>query len=205
VWTQKSGKIKKKITYHYYEVPKYYGIIAGINGGTPLGNGYYMVDGQGIGNLFDRSYNEIFTKSKSGWSFLGVLLINLVLGSLVPGFGLIATINIAMATIQNILGGTNFFGQPWILPTGGNKGSANVVGVDPTPRLNKSPVFAKDEYLSNDGHVIGGDGASHITWRVSSGNEYNQTLRGFNEPARERDAYQYWNKAPGGFIQLPSQ
>jgi hypothetical protein len=68
----------KKVIYRYYENPKYYGIVAGINTGTPLGYGYYMVDGQGIGNLFDRSYNEIFTESKSG-SFAGTFLMNSML------------------------------------------------------------------------------------------------------------------------------
>ncbi|MGC8870427.1 MAG: hypothetical protein ACP5PT_04975 [Brevinematia bacterium] len=68
----------KKVIYRYYENPKYYGIVAGINTGTPLGYGYYMVNGQGIGNRFDRSYNEIFTESKSG-SFAGTFLMNSML------------------------------------------------------------------------------------------------------------------------------
>jgi hypothetical protein len=199
-----SSAFKKKIKYQYYEVPKYYGIIAGINGGTPLGNGYYMVDGQGIGNLFDRSEIELYTKTKSGWTLLTVVLVNMLLiatGNIAAV--MIGSMNIGMAAMQKIFDGVGMFEQPW-MPIGKDIPSPNRPGIDPTPHL-KTPKPVDKEHISNDTNIIGGDGARHITERITSGNEDNQTLRGFKEPARERDIYQNWNKAPGGFIQLPSQ
>jgi hypothetical protein len=210
VKTDASGSLKKKITYHYYEVPKYYGIVAGIGGGTPLGNGYYMVDGQGIGNLFDRSYNELFSKSQSGWTFISALLVGLLMVATGSALGVGALtfmggFNMAVTTLQNVLNGTNFFNQPWFIPVEKDKGSANRIGINPTPSLNQIPKFVEKEHISKDNNVITGDGASQITEKLISGSEYNQTLKGFKEPAVEKDTYQGWKKAPGGFIQLPSQ
>jgi hypothetical protein len=210
VWTEEDdGLLETTITYHYYEVPKYYGIIAGINAGTSLGNGYYMVDGQGIGNLFDRSYNEIFTKSESGWSLIGVILISFIMISIgnIAGVGLVTGLgvfNAITAVMQNMLDGTNIFGQPWAIPIGKDVPDPNRSNVDPTPRL-KTPALVDNEHISKDTDVKGGEGASQITDRVTWGNENKQYLRGFKEPARERGVYQNWNKAPGGFIQLPSR
>jgi hypothetical protein len=208
--TKSSSVFKKKITYHYYEVPKYYGIIAGINSGTYLGNGYFLVDGQRVGNLFDRSYNEIFSKSKSGWTFLGVVLINLLflsVGSIFGGPALALSFygafNMVVATLQNILDGTNFFESP-LVPVEKDKGSPNRVGINPTPTV-VEPIFIKNEKLTNDSKVISGDGARHITERVTSGNEDNRNLRGFIEPWRERETYRGWDKLPGGFIYDPLQ
>jgi hypothetical protein len=198
VKTTVSGSLPKKITYQYYEVPKYYGIVAGVGGGTPLGNGYYMVDGQGIGNSFDRNGVLLFSKSQTDQIALDNVLINTLLPS--------GPINISLNTLQNILNGTTFFNQPLSLATNiinGIKRGFNIE--DGEIKGKKIPKFVEKEYLSNDKKVITGTGASQITEKLISGSEYNQTLKGFKEPAVEKSAYQGWKKVPGGFIKLPSQ
>ncbi|MGC8870429.1 MAG: hypothetical protein ACP5PT_04985, partial [Brevinematia bacterium] len=111
--------------------------------------------------------------------------------------------NVSMALAQAIMSDTYMFDIPF-MPIGKDVSDPNRSNVDPTPRL-ETPALVDNEHISKDTDVKGGEGASQITDRVTSGNEYNQILRGFKEPARERDVYRDWNKAPGGFIQLPSQ
>ncbi|NPA16735.1 MAG: hypothetical protein GXO05_03210 [Aquificae bacterium] len=59
-----------------------------------------------------------------------------------------------------------------------------------------------DDY-ADDTNIITGDGASHITSRVISGDDTNLTLSGFYEAKKEVDAYENFDAPAGSFITLP--
>jgi len=222
MFTKSSSLFRTKITYHYVEKPLYYVIMTGVNAGTDLGMGYRLLNGQAVGNNLIRKDIEIYTKSKSGWTGFGVLVFQAAMVALTYGAAgaafaavgagtltagattlsyasLAAASQAAMFIAQDIK--ADVFSNLW-----GDKvystGSIVQDGLVGLATGGTAGLVMNDDY-ADDTNVITGDGASHITSRVISGDDTNPTLSGFYEAKKEVDAYENFDAPAGSFITLP--
>lgn len=216
VYTTKSKSLlKTKITYHFIEKPQYYILMAGVSAGTPFRYGYNILDGQAVGNNLSRLNQEILTKSKSGWNgfamvLFQVALVALTYGAFSAGLPALAGIGYETAsTVANVVSigmGAGFAVQDY------KSGVFNNLfdGMYSTQNLLKDGVvgggsFGAGDLIMNDGYekntdITTGDGADQITQRTIQGYDGYNTLSGFNEATREKNAYWNWSKPSGGFI-----
>ncbi|WP_457628627.1 hypothetical protein [Persephonella sp.] len=224
VYTTKSSSLfKTKITYHYVEKPLYYVIMTGVNAGTDLGMGYRLLNGQAVGNNLIRENMEIYTKSKSGWTGFGVLVFQAAMVALTYGAAG-AAFAAAGASVGTLTVGTTTFSYAALGAAAqaatyiaqdikadvftnlwGDKvyetGSITEEGLLALSTAGTVGLVMNDDY-AGDTNIITGDGASHITSRVISGDDTNLTLSGFYEAKKEVDAYENFDAPAGSFITL---
>ena len=199
---KKKGMFKRKVIIHFVEKPIYYIIQKGANAGRPLIRSYYLLDGQAVGNTLQRYNNEIYQKSKSGWTALGIAIIQ----SLV-----VATAVFTGGTTAGIIFGTQFAIQDIkngvfeeLISGGDGVYDTEGIWVDTTAAattLGTASIVMNDNKYDNNLNITAGDGASHITSRVIYGNDLNTNgMSGYTEFLKQKNAFINWDETPGGFI-----